>query len=415
MRHLVNSREQKLYYFKLWKPTPRTKETSLCHYQDVPDEQLTVSDLLAQPFTIHLLNNYTYLGLTNTVDHFSLNPSQARRLIRVEHHQLVQMLAREGIDYSQLGNALVPKANRHEIAFIFNSTAITSGMYGYSFAEKWIPILKTDGPEKTSVKVGDILALPSELVWRQFEERLVSTGDWPRLSREEYFVVYLTNLSPRQVANTHAALGRDERGYLGYVDCTTWNPLKGGMLLPQVGLRLGDTIITGMDDAGTANQVGYPFEESGFRIVGIPEEYYGPYLGFRLDNGVPPWADDDSAMALTVLGGSRIPASTSQVDIDEERIEYLMSNHGDSLRRAGLESLSAEAISDAIQRRLANGLIFNLRFRWGAKDGKEDRKLDAMMYSVQLEFHTATGDTKRFQVGLKYDYESHRSEVITFF
>jgi hypothetical protein len=149
--------------------------------------------------------------------------------------------------------------------------------------------------------------------------------------------------------------------------------------------------------------------------VGIPEEYYGPYLGFRLDNGVPPWADHDSAMALTVLGGTREPASTSKIEIDEARIKYLASNHGDSLLRAGIKSLSPEAISDAIQRRLANGLIYNLRFKWGAKDGEEDRKLDAMMYSVQLEFTSDTGDTKRFQVGLKYDYDSHRSEVITFY
>lgn len=376
---------------------------------------LTVSELLEQPFTIHCLNNYAHMGLTSLVDHLNLSPEDVRTIIRAEHHILVTKLEAAGVDYSELGNALVPKPGRHEVAFIFDSTRAASGMYGYSFAEKWIPVIRQHGPEKSVLRVGDILGLPSEYVWRVMETHLVGLGGFPRMVRELYFVVYMTNLSSGQLRNVDAGLSAATAAYLGYVDCSTWNPLKAGMYLPQVGLRLRDRIITDMDDGGTPNQVGYPYEENGFRIVGIEEELYGPFLGHRLDNGIPAWADRDSAMALTILGGDRQPVTSTNVLIDASRIEYLGGSHGSSLSRARLNELDTSELAVAIKQKFTNGLTYNLRFTWGARAGVPARELDAMMYSIQVEFPNDASDVKRYQVGLKYTPATHTSEVVTFF
>ncbi|MGC5585949.1 hypothetical protein [Ornithinimicrobium sp. W1665] len=368
-----------------------------------------------RPFTIHSLNNYTHVGLTSLIDHLDLKPEQVQKIIRVGHYDLVEKFKAAGVDYSELRNALVPQPGRHEAAFIFDSTRSEKDMYGYFFAEKWIPALKQHGPEKTALRVGDILMLPNEFVWRELDRHLVGPAGFPRQPHDQYFVVYMTNLSAGQLRHVDAALTGATEAYLGYVDCSTWNPLKAGMYLPQVGLRLRDHIITEMEDDGTANQVGYPCENSGFRVVGIEEYLYGPYLGHRLNNGVPAWADEDSALALTVLGGDRQPVTSTDVVIDEKRIEYLKGNHGSSLSRARLDALDKDALAAAIKAKFTNGLVYNLRFKSGSRDGMLAPELDAMMYSVQVEFPDDDGEIKRYQVGLKYTAEAHTTEIVTFY
>lgn len=366
-------------------------------------------------FTIHVLNNYTDSGLSVLVDHLNLDAGQLGAVIHAEHRNVVAQLSALGIKYAQLGNALVPKAGRYEVAFIFDSTQAKHGLYGYSLAEEWIPILKSHGPDKTAIRIGDILELPSEFVWEQFEQHLVGPAVFPRIHANLYFTVYLTNLSPTQVTNIDEALTTATSAYLGYVDCSTFKPLKLGLYLPQVGIRLRSTIITGADDQGTPNLPGYPYEDSGFEVVGVPEELYGPFLGHRLDNGITAWADQDSAYALTVLGGHLRPLTATTIEIDDNRLDYFNRAHGASLTRAGLATLGKNELTNAIEERLTNGLIYNLRFKEGSRNGVLDSALDALLYSVQLEFADAAGDAKRYQVGLKYRPTDHASEVVTFF
>lgn len=369
-----------------------------------------------EPFLINCVNNYTYVGLSATAEYFDLKPEAIGNIIHGSYRQLVANLRDSNIDYGQLGNALVPNSQRHEAAFIFDSTqAASRNLYGYSYAAEWIPILKAHGPSKAAVRAGDILKLRDDIVWNVFEKRLIGPPDFARLPQNLYYVVYMTNLSSGQLGNMHAALTKRSEGYLGYVDCSTWNTLKLGLYLPQVALRVGDAIITSADDEGTANLPGYPFEESGFRVVGVDDETYQLLLYHRIDNGIPEWAADDSSIALTALTGRRRPVATTLVTIDERRVEYLRKNHGTSLDQALLDGLTKDDLAIAIKEKFATGLIYNLRFRAGARNGVPAPELDALMYSVQVEFPTATGKVRRYQVGLKYQAETHTSEVVTFY
>lgn len=372
--------------------------------------------LASEPFVIHCVNSYTYVGLSAPADYFELRPEIIGNIIHGTCRQLVASLKDAGIDYAQLGNALVPKPGRLKAAFIFDSTqAENEYAYGSSYAAKWIPALKAHGPTKTAVSSGDVVELRDEIVWKLFEDRLEGDPDFPRLPQNLYYAVYMTNLSPGQLRNMHEALTEACEGYLGHVDCSTWNMLKLGLHLPQVALRAGDTIITSMDDEGTANQPGYPFEENGFRVIGVADEQYNLLLSHRMDNGVPQWAAEDSSIALTALNGTRHPAATTHVVIDKRRIEYLRDNHGTSLEQALLEGLNEEDLAIAIKEKFTTGLIFNLRLKSGVRDGVPTPDLDALMYSVQVEFPTAAGDVKRYQVGLKYRADRHISEVVTFY
>lgn len=368
------------------------------------------------PFDIHCVDSYTYMGLSGPADYLGLKPEVVGSIIHEAHRHVVAVLRDAGIDYAQLNSALVPKPGRHEVAFVFDSTqAEDESRYGYSYADKWIPILNTHGPAKTAVSAGDVLKLPNEIVWELFEKRLVGHPDFPRLPQHLYYVVHMTNLSSNQLKNMHDALAEGSQGYLGYVDCSTWNILKFGLHLPQIALRSGDAIITSTDDEGTANLPGYPFEKSGFRIVGVAEENYYLLLSHRMDNGIPAWAAKDSSIALTALTGKQHPAATTKVTINPRRVQYLKEKHGSSLKKALLDGLSEDDLTEAIKEKFATGLIYNLRFIPGHRDEVPAPELDALMYSVQVEFPTTTGELKRYQVGLKYKADTHTSEVVTFY
>ena len=366
-------------------------------------------------FSIHCLNNYSNIAISVIISDGDLRSDQVRSMILHDHGLVVAQLRDESIEYRELGNALVPKARRHEVAFIFDTNLRQRIAYGHDIAKLWIPALKQHGPDKTALQVGDVLDLPDELVWQEFEDRLVGPSDWARRPTGGYFVVYMTNMSPAQCANVHAALLNSGGGYLGYVDCSTWCPFKFGLHLPQVGLRLRNDIICERDLDGYVNLIGYPYEASGFRIAGVDEALYGPFLSHRLDNGVPQWADADSSVALSLLGGNLQPATTTQVVINEERIQYLNDGHQTSLRTSGLAQLDRDAVADAIKSKLTNGLVYNMRFKLGSRDGRPAPELNAMMYSVQVEFPDDTGEIRRYQVGMKYLAKTHTSEVVTFY
>jgi hypothetical protein len=382
---------------------------------NMSNEPATLKELMELPFTIHSLNTYSYLGMQVAAEYFSMSDDQIRDQIRVLHYQLVKELGAADVVYERLRPALTPQPRRREVAFVFDSSAAPSGFYGSDIAESWLPALRDHGPAKTAISHGDILSLSAERTWRLLDEHLVRRRDFPLMSTEQYYVVYFTNLSPSQLSKMDEALHRTSREYLGYVDATTWSPIKIGFGLPQYALRYGDVLITECDEDGNPNLIGFPAEDYGFRFLGISEEKYGTLLHHRIDRGVPEWADNDSAMSLAAFGGGRRPVAEITLTIDPNRVEYLNKDHPASMQRAGLASLGHEEVAAAISAKMAQGLIFNLRYTEGSRQGVRDPNLDALMFSTQVEFPDDEGEVRRYQLGIKYSPATHSGEVTTFF
>lgn len=374
-------------------------------------QPITLTEFLAQPFSMHVLNSYTNTSLSSMARYFDFESEQMRRYIRVAHHHATNDLANAGVNYEELKNALIPIRGRREVAFLFDSTVVESGFYGLEVAKLWLPAVQQYGPDKTVIRNGDII-LPPWLIWQQLETLLISNREFPRLHASQYFVVYLTNLSATQLRTLDAAFRTASDIYIGYVDCSTWNPLKAGMLLPQVGLRVKNKMILGADQDGDTNAALYPIANNGFQVIPIREELYDTFLTHRLDNGVPEWADDDSVMALSVLGGNFGPVSDIEIRVESSRLKYLVEDHGDSIDEA---NVSPELLGAAITEKLSNNLIYNLRLTPGSHAGEPDPNLDAMMFTVQVEFQNADGEVRRYQAGIKYRPETHTGELVTFY
>ncbi len=213
-----------------------------------------------------------------------------------------------------------------------------------------------------------------------------------------------------------AALQESTAAYLGYINCSTWTPLKSTMLLPQYAIRADDALIVPADEEGSPHTM-LPAGDHDFRLVGVEQSIYGVVLDHRMDNGVPEWAHEDSALTLTALDGSQSPLSELKLDLDEGRFTYLTSEtngHGASVRRAGLRGLSREGLRQAIETKIQSGLVFNLRFVHGSREGKPDPDNNALMFTVLVEFPDDTDKGRRYQVGIKYTPASHTGEVVTF-
>jgi hypothetical protein len=374
---------------------------------------------------IHLVNAYTNTSVPSTIEYFQMEAEEVHAMLQEAHGLIVGMLESRGVSYDELGPALTPRSNRHEVAYIFNSRAIESGNYGYEISRVWIPALKAVGPNKTAVRHGDIIGAPSPMIWRQLEEGLVGPADFPRLDASLYYVVYLNNLSATQLRALDSYLRLGSPAYLGYVDCSGWTPLKASLPLPQVALRLRSMILTNTDDGGTPNQVGYPFEDYGFKVVGVDDIYTPIFLESRIDMGVAAWGETDSTINLNALAPTGGPISSLKLEIDARRFKYLTNEepgaagHGTSLRRAGLLGLDRATLEAAIQTEVRKNFVFNLRFVAGSREVEglrvPDAALDALMFTVQVEFPDQDGEARRYQVGVKYRPSDHSGEVVTMF
>lgn len=316
--------------------------------------------LLRQPFVIHSINGYTNVFIEVMAETLGLGDSGVQTLLRTMHSQVSGILKDKGVNYADLKSALTPQSDKHEIAFVFDSSQATSWSYGEEFSRAWLAALSiAGGPKRTAISEGDIIGLPALIVWQLLDQQLVRPAerDVPWLSPEQYFVVYFTNVSSAQLAVLDREMRAKSVAYLGYVDCSGWTLFKTGLPLPQIALRLDKKIITAEDDDGNANLRGYRFDEYGYEIVGVEEDLYGTMLDSRIDMGIVQWGAADSAIALGALSGVMRDIASMALAIDERRFDYLTSEqpgygHGASIKKAGLAGFDRFALAEAIKKEL---------------------------------------------------------------
>ncbi|GMM97581.1 hypothetical protein MTsN4n12_29930 [Microbacterium sp. MTN4-12] len=232
-------------------------------------------------FVIHSINGYTNVFVEVMAETLGLDEGGVQTLLRSMHAEVSASLKNKGVNYADLKSALTPQSDKHEIAFIFDSSRATSWMYGEEFSRAWLAALSVaGGAQRTAISEGDVIGLEPHILWQILDQQLVRPSEQvtPWLSPEQYFFVYFTNVSNAQLAVLDREMRTESAAYLGYVDCSGWTPLKTGLALPQVALRLDKKIITAEDDDGNANLHGYRFDEFGYEVVGVTRTSTQPCL-----------------------------------------------------------------------------------------------------------------------------------------
>jgi hypothetical protein len=157
-------------------------------------------------------------------------------------------------------------------------------------------------------------------------------------------------------------------GYIGWVDCFAPSLLKMyfSMTLAHTFVKAGRVIIQGHEDdrdiGDNVNMLGYPFEEYGYACKSIPEMYFGPFLGYKIERGVFPGFESDTVLSLNSISAHVVPLDQCAVEVEEAKLRYLKSEKEGSMKRSGLLALSREELQKKIRERLHENYIFNMEF-----------------------------------------------------
>ncbi len=120
---------------------------------------------------IHTVNSRSHVMLEVLRDHYGIAESRMKNEIQRMHDELIEILAVKKIDYTGLRSALVPSMDKEEAIFIFDSSAIESGLYGREVFNQLLPLLESRTTQ--SILVGDFLGDDQQLIYEILRESMV--------------------------------------------------------------------------------------------------------------------------------------------------------------------------------------------------------------------------------------------------
>ncbi|MFH9195546.1 MULTISPECIES: hypothetical protein [Streptomyces albovinaceus subgroup] len=376
------------------------------------DGPTTWDELLAGPFKIHSVKTHNNLLLAAMRDRFNLTDQAFHRMMRADHLHLSRTLDELDIAYSSLANALKPDHRRREIALLFDSTvasARSNGWYGRDVAEAWISGLPR--PRKSvpvnSILRGDLLDAPADKVQAAMEKSVIYHRPYRVTHSQLVYCVYVTNLSQEQ-ADTLAATAAEHPAYFGYADCTGRSILKThlGLSLMNSGLRVGGMILEGADVDMEPNGAGLPFEALGFTPTAVINMLFLPFLGYRINSHLTGQNREDNRSALATLSPDAARLEAPDIWMTPGRYGYLQDGkHRDSMEQAGLLPLDQPAFEAAVSKLVAQGYLYNLRLD----------EYGNLLYTALVDIEVEDSRYQTFTIGLRFNPEDKRVELMTFF
>ncbi len=121
--------------------------------------------------SIHTVNTRSHVMLEILRDHYGIVESRMKNEIQRMHVELIEILKAKKIDYAGLRPALVPSMDKEEAIFLFDSSAIDTGLYGRKIFDQLLPLLNSRSTQ--SILVGDLLGDDQPLIYEILRESLV--------------------------------------------------------------------------------------------------------------------------------------------------------------------------------------------------------------------------------------------------
>jgi hypothetical protein len=338
---------------------------------------------------------------------FNLTDSQVFREMRENVRHLRALLARKELEYLDLKRALVPSTDRSERAFLFDWSAMASGLYGVRVMHCLLPVLPKSSTR--SVLAGDWASR-----WRPraalrdsgIELTLPAGSSRFQELPDTLYVVYLNNLTSAMATKIDEAFA-SLPGYVGALDMTHGSIFKAmlsTMLVRDFVQHKGVVLLGHEDDRDENEDLSlklYDFAMYGFKVRSVPLWMYGTYLSYKIERPVCDFDHWDAKFSLNAM----TPAPTSLVDcqvvLEDAKLGYLMAEKAGSLKRVGLAGQSATDVAEQIRRKLAANYIYNL--------ARSD-SVETLKFNIVLE-----ADGARSTCALEYRPEDRQLRAITLF
>ncbi len=297
---------------------------------------------------------------------FDLTPEQMRREIVAAVTEVADVLARKGVPYAELRNALTPQTERRDVALLFDSTQTGSNWYGLDIARAYLPLLPREA--SLSVLEGDLLGRHGQesRLRNLVDAHLLASGNqYTWHYSNHFFCVFIHNLSDAQLATLVAGL-KSYQPFVGHLDMTFGSRIRNylsAILVPRF-IKHRDVVVLGHEDEFSddpdVNILGYPFEEIGLRVKSLRPTYYGVCLSYKVErNGIPSDATD-VRMSLNAISASPDDLTSMTVEIADPKFQYLKAAKRHAIE--GLGVTTSQGLADVIQEKIGAGYIYSLSY-----------------------------------------------------
>ena len=333
-------------------------------------------------------------------------------MIQGMRNSVEDALSKKGINYDELKTALVPSQSRREIALVFDTTSIDSTWYGYEVMKRIIPLF--DKRSNHSVLEGDYLGSSGKIerLVEAFEQAVELRRDVTFEHPTQFFIVYINNLTDNMVKCFDEGLSQYD-GYAGIADMTYGSAFKVYLstMLVHSFVKHKKFILQGHEDdladEEDVNMCGYPFEDNGYVCRSITGYLMGVLLSYKIERPVYPGFEVDTEFALNAVGSTPMDLNGFEIDIKEEKLEYIKNEKSDSIERAGLQSITKEQLASLIRAKIQGSYIYNLCF---------DERYNVTKFNIILEFPSkGFKPATRLLAALEYKPDSRKLRLITLY
>lgn len=333
--------------------------------QDRKRPRMLEMPILRESTSIHTLDARGNVMLEVLRAEFNIDSGRMQSEIQSACKQLTEVLAKKGVNYGDLRSALVPSQVKREVALVFDTRRIENGWYGREVFERLIPLL--DRQANHSILAGDYVGAHEhqDFLFEAFSEAVVPCREIEFRRSNQFYIVYINNVTETMVRQFNSGLV-DYDGYVGYADTTCQSRFKLALKLVHLLVKMGKFIIQGDEDdiafPEDINTCGYPFPEHGYVCRSVPGYLFDLFMSYKLERPVFKGFESDTEFSLNAVVADPENLSSFTVVVDERKLDYLKREKAHSLALAGFESLTAEKIAQAIQRKVSSNYIYSMTF-----------------------------------------------------
>ena len=360
------------------------------------------------PESIYTLDARENVFLESMKATFNFSTQEMYREIREIFSQTVDILREKNVKYEQLKNALIPRAERKEIALVFDTNNIDSAMYGSKAFAKVLPLLETDST--LSCLCGDFIGNNENQGFLRtvFQNEIHQINGTTYQSSDQFFIIYFNNLSLRQFTALKDGLA-SYPPFTGFFDLTFTSPIKTllSTMLIRLFIKTKKTILLGSSESEDGNSTFYPFEEYGYKCLGIDDMCYGIFLSYKIEREIFSGFEMDTDLSVNAISENALNIRNFNLIIEESKLKYLQENKIDNLERANLHTLSRDELAEVIKKKIQENYLYNLSY---------SDEFKTIKFNILLEMPRINNDIPmKLRAALEYLESTHELRLITLF
>lgn len=364
---------------------------------------------------IYTINTATNVMFPVIKSVFKLSDEEVYRMINNEHSKLLDKLQKKGINYSELKRALIPnqKKENNEVCLVFDTMQIKEDFYGNEVFDKLLPLMYKDSTY--SVLIGDYIDILREvkdsqkMLFQNLKESIELVNETIFRYSNQYFIVYINSITDGQLSSIIGGL-KEYKAFTGYAFLRTDSKFKSYLscILSDLCVKNKNTVIcshpSDIDDNTNINQKGYHFEENGFRLKSINEDYYGTFLSYKIETILPD--PEDVSFSFNALFPRFDSMEKLTLDIPEGKWGYFNDEEkgkGKILHTIGFDYQKKREFSKMVFKKICGNYIYNIN----------KNEYGDLMFDVCIELATVNGNIRRTTIGLKYHPDTDNISLVT--